>query len=332
MNAFKSKKSFLSRMFPVPKYLTLNPVALDLSSDSIRVCHLKDSSHGLVPDFYKEVKLKEECAFLESGDDIDSCNEVKSILADLKKEFGFRYVSVSLSESRTYIFKTSVPKSALDNIEEALSFKIEENVPFSPNEVIFDYKIMKAVSTDNNVDVVVSVVPKTVIEMYTRLLEEVGIVPVSFKPDSTAMSLAIIDNQDMHPYLIINLAEKKVALAIVEQQVIQYTSSFPISSKDITEDFNGSSANGFKEHVNKLLVYWFTNKHDPDSRDKIQTAIVVGEYANSPGLTPFLENKLKINVEIANIWKNCFDINDFVPEISKSASLSYATVVGLALD
>lgn len=331
MNALKSKKSFLSRMFPAPKYLTLNPVALELASDSIRVCHLKESSHGLVPNFYKEIKLKEECAFLESGDDIGDCEEVKQVLSDLKKEFGFKYVSVSLSEARTYIFKTSVPKSALNNIEEALSFKIEENVPFKPSEVIFDYKIMETSATSNSVEVVVSVVPKTVIEMYTLLLDEVGIVPVSFKPDSTAMSLSIIDNQDMHPYLIINLSEKKVALAIVEQRIIQYTSSFPISSKDIVEDFNGVSANGFKEHVNKLLVYWFTNKHDPDGRDKIQTAIVIGEYANSPGLTPFLENKLKINAEIANVWKNCFDINDYVPEIPKCTSLSYATVIGLAL-
>ena len=35
---------------------------------------------------------------------------------------------------------------------------------------------MKTAVTNNSVEVVVSVVPKTVIEMYTLLLEEVGIV------------------------------------------------------------------------------------------------------------------------------------------------------------
>lgn len=333
MSASQQRKtSFFSRTFPVPTFLTFDPVGIELTPTQIRVFKFKDSKHGRIPEYYKTVDLPEVCEALESVEELDQCQVLRQELQKLKDEFGFTHATVSVPESKTYIFRTQVPKSSLGDLHETLGFKIEENIPLDPSNVIFDYKVLESHNKhQEHVDVVVSALSKDVIQAYSMLFEQVGIVPIGFKPESTALARAVLAKDDQQSYVIINIAKEKVGLAIVDHQAVHYASTFPISGEQIVADFQSSAANGFKEHVNKLLVYWFTNQHDPDNREKIQTAILVGDYAMAPGLTLFLENKLKINIEIGSPWHNCFDINTYIPELSRNDALSYATVIGLAL-
>ena len=328
----QSRLDFFTKHFPIPSYLTLSPVALHLSVDTVRILTLEDTKQGKIPHIFKEVGFKNDCKFLTDSSDVKECNELKAVLIALKKEFKIKYANVSLPEAKTYIFKTTIPRAALDNITEAISFKLEENVPLPPQDVMFDYTILNKDRGHDNVDVVVSALPKNVIQAYSTLFKEVGITPVAFEPESRALARAVIASYDHHPYLILYLGESRIGVAIVEHNAVNYTTSFPISSKEITGDFNGPAANGFKEHLNKLLIYWFTNNHDPEDREKIQNVVLTGSYAMSPGLAAFLESKLKINVQVANVWKNCFDINKNVPPIPQKDSLRYAIAVGLALN
>ena len=99
----------------------------------------------------------------------------------------------------------------------------------------------------------------------------------------------------------------------------------------MTKDLNGPAAHAMKEQINKLLIFRFTNQNHADIQEKIQTVILTGPYAQTPGLTTFLERRLKVNVRIANVWTNCFDLNDHIPMIAHKKSLDYGTAIGLSL-
>ena len=80
-------------------------------------------------------------------------------------------------------------------------------------------------------------------------------------------------------------------------------------------------------------MYWFTNKRDGQDQQetKITTAIATGSYATNELLIQYLEESAHIVVQQANVWTNCFSLDDFVPEISRDESMVYATSIGLAL-
>lgn len=332
MNKSHKQSASLSRLFPVPKTLSFSPVGIGISHKAVRALKLKHDKDGLIPDIHKEVLLEEACDLLESNDDLQKCESLRMALRKLKKELDLKFVSVSLPETKTYIFKTSVPKEALETIEDALAVKIQENVPIDSQDVIFDFQIKTGkILSDGQVEVVVTALPKNVISAYTTLLEEEGMIPISFESESQSITRAVIKNGDDTSYLLINLGYTKINLTIAEHGIVHYTSSLPFSSEEIIKDFNGKDAQALKTKINQLLIYWFTNEHDPENNEQLSNALLTGPFASAPGMVSFLEKGLRMNVATANVWKNCFDLNNHVPAIGHKTSLRYGTSIGLSL-
>lgn len=334
MPIVKVKSSFISNYFPTPKFLSFDVAGLDITHGAIRVMKLEKNNAGYVPHIYDEIILNTPCALLEQESDLYSCDELRDSLKKLKEQYKLEYVSVSVPELKTYIFKTKLPKEALKTIDQAILFKLEENVPLPPKDVVFQYSILstdKEWASDNNINVVVSALPKSVIETYTKLLLEVGLHPVSFESESHSLARTLVRKGDNSSYILVNFGISTINLSIVERGIVQYTSSLPINSGEIVQDLNSPQAQALKEQINKLLIYWFTNKNDPDDDKKIEMAILSGEYAATPGLVDFLSKGLKLSVRLGNVWQNAFSVDKYVPPISFEKSLDYATATGLAL-
>lgn len=338
MNVSNSFLKKLEKHFPTPKYLNYNPVAIDFSPRAIRIFKLKKSKIGLVPDFYKEVRLSkpfeisEMTAENQSKESTDSLREVLEILKKLKKEFNLKYVVSSLPELKTYIFRTKLPEEASSNIASAIRFSLEENVPLMVNDVNFDYFVLNDDQIDHgDLDVVVNVFPKKTIDIYTKLLKKAGLYPLSFQSESVAFSNSSVLDGDGEPYLLIRFMSDRIGASIVQDGVIQYTSNIAISGEKVIENYEGEAANELKEELNKILIYWFTTKDVEEKHQKIETALIAGELTNSPGLIEFMEKYLKLSVETADVWSNCFSIEEYIPKIHQNDSLRYCVAIGLAI-
>jgi len=331
---FEQISSKLDSFFPTPRYLNFDPVAIDILPTSIRLMKLKVSKNGLVPAFYKEVRLKNKVDITEINNDktvnTEAVREVIDVLKSLKKEFKLKYVVSSLPELKTYTFRTQLPKEASKKLSSAIRFGLEENVPLSVDDVNFDYSVIES-DDSNEVDVVVSVFPKSIINVYTKILKSAGLYPLAFEAESSALAGSVITEGDKEPYLLVRLLEERIGLAIVEDGVVQYASTLQINAKKVSEDFKSKEATDLSEALNKLLIFWFTSKKDPVSHDKIQTVFVTGEYATAPGIQEFLERHLKINVEVANIWSNCFSTDKHIPEINQKDALNFSVAIGLSI-
>jgi Tfp pilus assembly PilM family ATPase len=331
MQHVRTKHPLLYRLFPIPTYLTLDTVGIDISPKSVCAMKLSQGKAGLVPTLFKEELLSDECELLESKDDLKRCEPLRVALLKMKEELKLRFVKVSLPEMKTYIFKTSLPHEALATIEDALTVKLQENVPLDPNEILYDFQILPMQKNQRMIDVVVTVFPKNVITTYTDLLYEVGLVPIAFESESQSNARAVVGQHDDTPYLLMHMGYTKVNLAIVERGVVHYTSSIPYPSEEIIKDFASQPALALRAKINTLLVYWFTNKHNPEVDEQISNTIVTGPFASAPGLIEFLEKGVRINVDTANVWRNCFDINEYVPDIPQDTALRFSTAIGLAL-
>ncbi len=325
------KQSLFFKIFPVPDFLSLNPVGIDISLRSVRAIKLKNSKFGLIPDKFKEIVLQEKCELLEKKEDLKNCDNLRQALRDLKRELNLKYITLSLPELKTYIFSTTLPIEAASSIDDALIVKLQENLPLDASEIVYDYVVTKVNENKSTIEVVVTALPKNIVEIYIQLFKEEGLIPVAFESESQSVARAVVAEGDTTPYIIVNFGHAKISFAIVENGVVYYTSSLPYSTESILKDFSGQEAQFLKSTLNKLLVYWFTNKHNPDSDEKITNLIMTGSFADSPGLSVFLEQHLHVVVGLANVWKNCFDINEYVPDLNFKTALQYNTAIGLTL-
>ena len=76
------------------------------------------------------------------------------------------------------------------------------------------------------------------------------------------------------------------------------------------------------------MHYW---ENIPSKKNDIEKIILCGGESNMAGLTDFFSQELKKPVELGNTWVNVTTFKNYVPEIARNISLTYATAVGLAL-
>ncbi len=261
---------------PVPRYLSFNPAAIDVSSNTIRLMRLKKRKGNCVPGLYKEISLdhKYDVINISKNKDINS-EEAKILiktLSDLRKEFDLKFVGVTLPDVENYIYKIQLPVEAIKEIASAVKFSVEENVPVTVDEAVYDYTILQddELFKKGKIDVIVNVFPKNIIAVYTEILKQAGLTPVSFQSESAALAHSVVRTGDNEPYLLIRLVDNRINVTIVERNIAQYSSSVSVNIKDVLSDQNGTKATELKTALNKVLIFWFTNRNFGEEHKKIK--------------------------------------------------------------
>ena len=321
------KISFLN----TPKFLAFPIFGLSISQGFIRIAKLQKKDKNFIPELVSEVVLHETCDVLKESDMCPQVETLKKYIIDLKKKHNIKFVNLSIPEEHTYVFKATIPKEAIVFIDDFIINNVDQYIPLSASEIYFDYKILKSHIEEDQVPIVVTAIPKTIVERYTSLLDSCGIFVIGCEPETHAIARAVIDKKDKNPYIILNIHEYSTNISVVEDGLVQYTQTASITSNDVLENISDSVANLLKDTVNKVIIYWFTSKDKEIPHIKIQHIILTGAGSGSLNLINFFESNLPVSVSCAQVWRNCFNIEEYVPTISQKDSLKYATCIGLSL-
>ncbi len=336
----------------------MSSIGVSITDEFIRAIEFKPTTHGLELGRYSEKKIPE--GIIESGEILKK-KELVEILSDIKKEFGYSFVRASLPEEKTYVFRTELPSIPDEAIPGSIEFKIQENVPLSPAESVFDYSVIGR--EKDRIGVSVTVVPQTLVAFYTDAFRQAGLVPISFKVESQAIARAIIPNGDMTNALIVNFNDKRTGFYVVSKGVIQFASTLQLGADSLTSlverHFNishekalemkrtksfakdvenselmysmASSLSVIKDEISKVQAYWRSNTAQGAGEQKLEKIILCGEDVVLAGIDRYLSLNIGMPVEVAKVWSNAFDVRSRVPELPLVDSLNYASAIGLAL-
>jgi hypothetical protein len=316
------KISFLE----APEFLSLPIFGLNISQSSVRLIRLKNKKQGLIPSIFEDV-----CPLFNGSGAYSDCNELKKVLVDLKNKHKMHFVQLSIPEENTYVFRIMVPHDAIGMIDDFISNNMDQYIPLASSEVFFDYKILKSHISDEMVPVVVTAIPRIVVEKYTSVLSLCGILVVGCEPETHAIARCVIDKGDTNPYIIMYIDEYATKISVVEEGLVQYTQTLAVKTSDIVGEISPEIAASLKDIINKVIIYWFTSKEQHAQAHKIENVILTGIGVDSPEFINFFESNLSVNAMYANVWKNCFDITQYIPIMSKKDSLKYASCIGLSM-
>ncbi len=305
-------QSLFFKLFPPPRFMSVRFAGLEISDDAIRCLEYASTTHGHVIDRFASIDLP--VGTVHGGDVKD-----EKVLRDTLKTFieknDLSYVAVSVPEEKAYLFQTDVIGDSVANIAQNIEFKLEENVPLSAKDAVFYFDLMPLAASGGVLRASVSVVPKTYIDKQIEFLQSLGLQPVTFEVAPKSIARAAIDNQADKTSLIVHLMKNKTGLYVVSGGVICFTST---AANNVT----------LAEEVKHTIEYW-KSKTDAMINKVILTGTGAIQYETKQLDSIFATN---CPVSVANTWQNAFDIDSYIPPLSRQESMDYVIVAGLALD
>ena len=154
--------NFLSKILKAPDFLNMKTVGVNITDSSVFYVSLKGEGEKKTLDKYGEKKLPEGTVV---NGEIKKPQELISVLSSIREEADFQFVCASFPEEESYIFRLILPAGLKSNqeIRQNIEFRLEENVPLSPSQVIFDFEVLSSI--DGHVgEVMVSAVPVKTVE------------------------------------------------------------------------------------------------------------------------------------------------------------------------
>jgi len=351
-----------SKVFPTPQFLNMPAAGIDITDNSVRFLALEKTRDG------KRIKSKGsysiESGIINRGKIIDKAKLIE-VLSKTKRENDISYVHVSLPEEQAYLFQTSIPNTPIDKtqLQTILEFKLEENVPISSRELVFDYEVVKDVSRDEII-LNITAFPYEIAAGYLEVFDAAELTPLSFEIEAQALARAVIPKNHSGTYMVVDFGKMRTGIAIVSEEVLRFTSTVSVGGDTLTKaiqehfDVDKEEADNIKnekglakykdntevleilittisvlrDEISRHYSYWNTHTGENErDREKIDKIILCGGSANLAGLPEYLASDMKVTVEVGNVWANTFSLNDFVPDVEYRHSLAYATSVGLAL-
>ena len=350
---------FVRKFFPVPDFLDASSFGLDISDESLKFVELIPAHSGIHLGQYGERTIPN--GIIESGKIIDS-KKLAQILSPLRAEVGIKSVRVSLPEEQMYLYQLHLDKAGLTSVRESIELTLEEHIPIKAEEAIFDYEIID--ENTGSLDIQVAAIQKNIIEDYLSVFENSKISVQSFELEAQAVSRAVIRVGDQGTYMIVDFGKKRTGIFIISRGVVMFTSTLDVGGMMLTSMIEKNFKISFKEaeimkqkyglqrnienkeifavllnsvsvlrdEIVKHFLYWHTHK-DEDGRNNppIKKIIMCGGDSNLIGLSDYFSVSMKNPVEMANVWVNITDTQNYVPEINFKQALSFAAALGLAL-
>ena len=318
--------------------------------------------------FFGEIPLSE--GIIKSGEIVNEDALVSSIAGWVKREqkkLPSRYVAASLPEEKAFLRIIQLPKIKKDVVGDAVQWEIEAHIPLSREELAYEYEIIEPIENSlDHFDVMITALPKTIVESYARALTRAGLMPVALEVESQAIIRAVAPRiRDRKAVIIVDFGYTRTSFAIFTGGAIVLTSTVALGGKDL--EINIMKELGVNEKkARELKIAYGLNKNELEGKlfsalspaisalaDEIKRAaeftkehakhrhgaaeevseiLLLGGDANLFGLTTYLSSVLKIPARVADPFARFTETGvRFIPDIPKNQSLEYATAIGLAM-
>ncbi|MFA5871828.1 MAG: type IV pilus assembly protein PilM [Parcubacteria group bacterium] len=285
--------------------------------------------------------------------------EIRDLMSSSKcRPIKCKQVIFSIPETKSFIRTIRIPKMSREEAGEAVKWETEANIPIAVDMVYLDWQVIR--SDENQEEVLVAAVPKTVVDAYCEAMKQAGISPIAVEIDiiATIRSLTTAEN-NRKPTLIVDIGAEKTSLAICKDQIPYFTSSIPLCGKTFTDALQKEVGVG-KEKAEEIKYKYGLGRMRQDdtlfkvynpllenlaseidrsisfysesinTEEKVEDIILSGGGALMIELVDYLNEKVKKRVVLGDPF-----IGVKIKKGSQTPSpediLSYATSIGLAL-
>lgn len=330
---------------------------LDISDNSIEVMLLSKFLGQIKLISYGRKKLEGEVVkdgIIKKSDIL--AKNITEVLRQAKpKPIEAKECILSLPESKVYTHIFNLPVNLdQEQIKNSLPYEAEKIIPFSTDQVYFDFKIIN--KDDKWQQVFYTATEYHIIEAYQKVLSQVGLEPVAFDLESISLARSLISkNEKAQGILIIDLGARSTNLNIFYKNAIYLSKVINIAgnrfTKTIAKELKISEDRaerlkaeaGFDPNKDKGKLLLILQKEfrriikeakaiieyfESNQKTTVKKIILVGGSSLIPKVTGYLTENLGLEVSLGNPFTKLNVPKDLSSRIK---SVLFANVVGLAL-
>ena len=352
-------REHLRAAFAPPRYLAPSFSGIDLSTSGVKAARLAETAHGFVLAGYAEVRLPS--GVYTDGEVIDH-NAVVEAISSAAKKACVGSASISLPESKSYLFETTVAGGSGSQWRLAVEQRLDELVPLPPQETVFD--IVKMGGGKEGGTLIAGIgFARRIIDDTLSVFDKAGITVEALEGETFAAARSLLPHGDDSTTLIIDVGRTTTKIAVVVSRVPQFTTTIGIGGHALTlavqkhfgvteeearrvkaekgivpvpgnEDYLAamlSTVSAIRDEISRRLEYWQEKMTAQGAHAPVTRAILVGGNASVRGLPEYLEGALKVPVAVGNVFTNLASRDIWIPALDFTESLAYSAAIGLAL-
>jgi type IV pilus assembly protein PilM len=350
----------LMLFFAAPKYLAMPAAGLDISADALRFIEFDNKNGKLAVSRYGTRNFP--LGIISEGH-VREKKKLQDVIATIAHEYKLSFANVSLPEEQAYLANMRIPRVSPGEIRSAIELHLEEYVPISGADAIFDYVLVgDGGKRKDSLDVVVSVLPRTAVEEYLEIFHETGVTPKAFEFESQAMARSVIPKGDNGTFMVVDIGKIVTDIFVAANGVVQFSATLDVGGHALTQSIEKALKVSYEEaekmkvehglvggertaEVHSAMLsaisdlrirlmrhysYWQTH-HGEKVGGNIECVYLTGGGANLKGIAEYLSLGLDVQVKIANPWINVTMFDEYIPPLTLRESHGYTAAIGLAL-
>lgn len=266
------------------------------------------------------------------------------------------HVVIGLPTNRSFSRTFTLPVKEEKNLAGAVEVECSQYIPIPQSALYIDYEVIYRDKTD--LQVIMSAIPKTVVDNAFRACEAAGLRPLVVEPSINAVARILKSTEDGSlPTLIVDIGQAYTDIAVLDHNAIRVTGGLGIGGNTFTLDLakkmnialdnahqlkvlHGLSLSPKQQQISGALkpsltrigneirkVIRYYNERISKAA-KLEQVIIVGAGSNVPGIGDYFTNELVMPARVASPWQQ-LDFGSFNPP-SKQFRPRYITVAGLA--
>lgn len=210
-------------------------IGLDIEGDYVTLVEMKETAAGPVIFNYATSAI--------SGAEKTDPDSLARLLVRLvsEKSITSRDTISFIGGENIFVKFISLPQMPRDDLRRSIWWEAERSAPFSLQDAVFDYHVLKEVTFEDGtkkVDVLVAAAPKGDIEDHSDLLRRAGLNPVivSVKPFAVAAALKPTLLQSSEKCLaVVDIGSTTTTLVVVKEGHISFIREIRIGDRDLTQ-------------------------------------------------------------------------------------------------
>lgn len=306
---------------------------LDIGTTAVRVVQLQGNGPVKSLSKYASIPLDGKIAQSDSKSDH---NKLKVIVKDLieQSHISVKNVSVGIPSNRVFTTVVDFERLSPAELDKSIKYQADSLIPTPLSESTMDWvQIGDSPQDPSKIEILLTSVPNEFIEARLDMLESIGLNVISFEPDNLAVTRAMLTNDAVSPVMVLDVGNLTTDLVIAmngaprltrsiptgydaiikaamqnlnidQAQAVQFVAKFGLAKDKLEGQIYHSILGTIELLMSEIekSINFFQKRYGESA--KIDRIIVTGAASILPEFPLYIANKIGLNVEIGNAWRN----------------------------
>jgi len=332
---------------------------LDFGNHSIKVVQIKGADKK--PQLTAYGSVATPFGVIRS-ENLEHQKQLAQVAKELTKSVGIKTkkVVVALPESAIFTRLVTLPQMKEEEIESSIYWEAKQYIPVDISEVQLDWMEVGETKVGDITQkrVLIAAAPKTLVELYVKIVELAGFEPIALETEAIANVRSMSNSSNNAKAIILDFGANSTDLTVMSDGHLLFSQTLSTGSDALTKSimqeyaFSKEQAEEYKrtygideaqlegrlaatlkpvmnlivEEVRRAISFYRTHS----AQEAPAQVFLVGDGAKLPGLSTYLSRELGLGTSVGNPWNN-IDLGDRFGKELASGAPGYSVAVGLAL-